>query len=343
MRILRFITFPFALLYGLITAIRNSLFDYGWLKSSEFDIPIIAVGNLSVGGTGKTPQIEYLIRLLEVEHRVAVLSRGYKRKTKGFVLAHKNATVEELGDEPFQYSQKFDKCIVAVDELRSRGISNLLKLAHPPTVILLDDAFQHRSVKAGLYLLLTSYNDLYSQDYMLPMGRLREWRSGAKRADMVVVTKCPSNLSIGEQHSLRSKLKIRGNQHLFFSSISYDPVVSGSGMALDELKAFEVLLITGIANPQPLLDFLSEMRINFTHLNYPDHYAFSVQDIQKINRSFKGLNSENKLILTTEKDFTRLHDKLKLQYLGMRIAFIGGEQEFDQTILNYVGKSTANR
>ena len=207
MNLLRKILFPFAILYGLITSFRNFLFDKGILKSYSFDLPIIAVGNLSVGGTGKTPQIEYLIRLLSDNYKVATLSRGYKRKSEGFVLADKNANAEILGDEPFQFYQKFPNVQVAVDANRKNGIEQLLNQNEKPEIILLDDAFQHRKVKAGYYILLTAYNDLYADDYILPTGNLRESRSGAKRANIVIVTKCPANLSLDKQNTIKKKLK----------------------------------------------------------------------------------------------------------------------------------------
>jgi tetraacyldisaccharide 4'-kinase len=195
MNFLRKILFPFAVLYGFITSIRNFLFDYRILKSYSFPIPVIAVGNLSVGGTGKTPQIEYLIRLLSNKYKIATLSRGYKRKSEGFILANATSNAEILGDEPFQFYKKFPNIQVAVDANRKNGIEQLLSQSNKPDVILLDDAFQHRKVKAGFYILLTAYNDLFINDFMLPTGNLRESRSGAKRADMIIVTKCPRDIS----------------------------------------------------------------------------------------------------------------------------------------------------
>ena len=222
MNLLRKLLFPFAILYGFITGIRNFLFDKGVLKSYSFDVPIIAVGNLSVGGTGKTPQIEYLIRLLSPSYKVATLSRGYKRKSEGFVLADSTSNAEILGDEPFQFYKKFNNIQVAVDANRKNGIEKLLSQTNKPEVILLDDAFQHRKVKAGFYILLTSYDDLYSDDFILPTGNLRESRTGAKRANLVVVTKCPATLSPDEQNKIQAKLNLTSNQELYFSYIEYD-------------------------------------------------------------------------------------------------------------------------
>ena len=206
MNLLRKLLFPFAILYGFITFLRNYLYDKGFLKSYSFNIPVIAVGNLSVGGTGKTPQIEYLIRLLSPNYKVATLSRGYKRKSEGFVLADANATAEIIGDEPFQYYKKFPTIKVAVAADRKNGIEQLLNQKEKPEIILLDDAFQHRKVKAGFYILLTSYGDLFSDDFILPTGNLRESRSGAKRADVIIVTKCPKDISDAEQERIRQKL-----------------------------------------------------------------------------------------------------------------------------------------
>ena len=205
MNLLRKILFPFSILYGFITSIRNFLFDIGVLKSYSFDLPIIAVGNLSVGGTGKTPQIEYLIRLLSDKYKVATLSRGYKRQSEGFILANEISDAKQLGDEPFQFYQKFKNIQVAVDANRKNGIEQLLSNSDAPEIILLDDAFQHRKVKAGFYIMLTSYGDLYANDFMLPTGNLRESRSGAQRANIIIVTKCPSSLSLDAQNNIKKQ------------------------------------------------------------------------------------------------------------------------------------------
>lgn len=221
MNLLRKILFPFAILYGFITGIRNFLFDKGILKSYSFEFPVIVVGNLSVGGTGKTPQIEYLIRLLSERYSIATLSRGYKRKSDGFILANANATAATLGDEPFQFFQKFPSIQVAVDVDRKNGIEQLLAQERKPQVILLDDAFQHRKVKAGFYILLTAYYDLFVEDYILPTGNLRESRSGAQRADIIVVTKCPETLSGIEQTQIKQSIKAYSNAPVYFSTIAF--------------------------------------------------------------------------------------------------------------------------
>ena len=341
MKLIRFLLFPFALLYDGITSFRNFLFNKRILKSTSFDIPVIAVGNLSVGGTGKTPQIEYLIRLLKENYQVAVLSRGYKRKTKGFLLADKNTTEEDLGDEPLQFFKKFDAITVAVDADRTNGIQTLITKKQPE-VILLDDAFQHRKVKAGYYILLTKYNDLYTDDFLLPTGLLRESKRGAKRANSIIVTKCPENLSSEEKEKIKKRLKLLSNQSLFFTTIAYDEFLKGdrdNELTIDDLKNKEIVLVTGIANPNTLLEFLNAKNIKFIHLPYADHHHFSEKDIQKIKRTFDGIEAENKLILTTEKDFVRLEKKIeRLNYISIKSMFLGGSSQFDSEIQSFIKK-----
>ncbi len=341
MNLLRKILFPFAILYGFITSIRNFIFDKGILKSYSFDIPIIAVGNLSVGGTGKTPQIEYLIRWLSPKYKVATLSRGYKRQSKGFVLADTTSNAEILGDEPFQFYKKFNNIQVAVDADRKNGIEQLLSLTNKPEVILLDDAFQHRRVKAGLYILLTSYGDLYSDDFMLPTGNLRESKSGAKRANVVIVTKCPDTLSLEEQNKIKTKLKLTSTQELYFSYIDYDEFIYSDikTMNVEEVMNVDKLLLAGIAKPEPFFGYLQQE--NDVCLRYPDHHHFTEVDIIEIEKK-----SQNKLIITTEKDFVRLKGRIpneQLFYLPIRSSFLFRSENFDKTITNYVGTSTRNR
>lgn len=345
MNLLRKILFPFAILYGFITGIRNFLFDKGILKSYSFDVPIIAVGNLSVGGTGKTPQIEYLIRLLSPNYKIATLSRGYKRQSKGFVLADSSSNAAILGDEPFQFYTKFSTIQVAVDADRKNGIEQLLSQTNKPDIILLDDAFQHRKVKAGFYILLTSYGDLYSDDFMLPTGNLRESRNGAKRANIIVVTKCPAHLSLDERNKIKRLLLRRNdkvkNQELYFSYIDYDDSVYSEDKILkvDEIKNVDKLLLAGIAKPEPFFGYLQHE--NEECLAYPDHHHFTENDITDIKNK-----SKNKIIITTEKDFVRLKgsiSKEQLFYLPIRSSFLSASDDFDKTITNYVGTSTRNR
>jgi len=334
MNLLRKLLFPFAILYGFITSIRNFLFDKGVLKSTSFDLPVIAVGNLSVGGTGKTPQIEYLIRLLSDKYKVATLSRGYKRKSEGFVLADENSNAEILGDEPFQFYQKFPNVMVAVDANRTNGIKQLLSQNEKPEIVLLDDAYQHRKVKAGFYILLTSYGDLYADDFMLPTGNLRESRSGAERANIVVVTKCPKILTEEEQVKIKSKLKLKSTQQVFFTFIDYDLVIYGKNeeIAVSEIKSESKLLLAGIAKPKPFFDYLKNE--NDECLTFPDHHHFSDADLDTIRNKANG-----RKIITTEKDYVRLKDSElvdQLYYLPIKSSFINHQQNFDATILEYI-------
>ncbi|MBW4362205.1 tetraacyldisaccharide 4'-kinase [Flavobacterium taihuense] len=341
MNLLRKILFPFAILYGFITSIRNFLFDKGILKTYSFDIPVIAVGNLSVGGTGKTPQIEYLIRLLSDKYKVATLSRGYKRQSEGFVLANSNSDALQLGDEPFQFYQKFKDIQVAVDANRKNGIEQLLSNSNPPEVILLDDAFQHRKVKAGFYIMLTSYGDLYCNDFILPTGNLRESRSGVQRANIVIVTKCPSNLSLNEQNAIKKQLNLSVNQSLFFTFIDYDDVVYSDKKMLkvSEIKNMDKLLLAGIAKPESFFAYLKQE--NDECLTFPDHHHFSEGELEEIKKK-----ANSKIIVTTEKDYVRLKGSIlsdQLYYLPIKSTFLSDGDNFDKNILNYVGQSTRDR
>ncbi len=334
MNLLRKILFPFSILYGFITSIRNFLFDKGILKSCSFDIPVIAVGNLSVGGTGKTPQIEYLIRLLSPKYKVATLSRGYKRKSEGFILADATSNAEILGDEPFQYYEKFKDIQVAVDADRKNGIEQLLSQKDKPDLILLDDAFQHRKVKAGFYILLTSYGDLYSDDFMLPTGNLRESKIGARRANLVIVTKCPETLSLDGQNKIKAKLKLDPNQELYFSYIDYeDAIYSGDKrMKVEEIRTIDKLLLAGIAKPKPFFDHLKSK--NDECLTFPDHHHFTENELLAIKNK-----SQNKIVITTEKDFVRLKGSMlkeQLFYLPIRSSFVKESENFDKTIANFI-------
>ncbi|RAR70832.1 tetraacyldisaccharide 4'-kinase [Flavobacterium aciduliphilum] len=338
MKFLQIILFPFALLYGGITALRNFMYDKGFIKSYSFDIPIIAVGNLSVGGTGKTPQIEYLIRLLSPNYKVAILSRGYKRKTKGFVLADSQATVETLGDEPFQIYQKFPNIQVAVDAKRKNGITQLLQWDDKPEVVLLDDAYQHRKVKAGFYILLSAFNDLFCDDVMLPSGTLREGRNGAQRADVIIITKCPKDLSELAQEEIKKKIGL--NKPIFFSFIDYDDKIynTQTSKQVEDIRVVDKLLVAGIAKPEPFFAYLQAEQN--TVLIYPDHHHFSEEDCNKIRNKAK-----NKLIITTEKDYVRLkkYDLKSLFYLPIQSKFISKGTDFNRIIEQYVGTSTRDR
>ncbi|MFO7674085.1 MAG: tetraacyldisaccharide 4'-kinase, partial [Lutibacter sp.] len=320
MKFLRKIAFPFSILYGLITSLRNYLYDVGLLKSAHFKTPTIVVGNLSVGGTGKTPQIEYLIDLLKNNFKIAVLSRGYKRKSNGFFIADEKVSAEIIGDEPFQIHLKFPEAIVCVDADRTNGITKLEELENPPKVILLDDAFQHRKVRGGFNILLTTYANLYVNDTMLPTGDLRENASGAKRAQAIIVTKCPADISETAQAEITKKLHPKPNQQVFFTTITYDTQLKGDSMLdLSDLSDYHILLVTGIANPKPLTDYLKNKKLNFKHLNYPDHHHFSLNELGEINAAYESLSTTNKIILTTEKDYVRIFGKLKnLHYISIK-------------------------
>lgn len=337
MKFLRYILFPFAIVYDVVTRIRNFCFDVGVFKETSFQIPLIVVGNLSVGGTGKTPQIEYLIRFLKDSYKTSVLSRGYGRKTKGFLLVNNSHTAEDVGDEPLQYFKKFININVAVDANRVEGISNLIN-NQSPEVVLLDDAFQHRKVKGSFYILLTKYNDLFTNDFLLPTGNLRESRNGAKRADVIVVTKCPEDLSQQAKQKLKNKLQ-KYNKQVFFTTISYDEKTSGNqSISIDDLKNYEVILVTGIANPKPMLSFLNQKEVNFKHLEFADHHHFSDKEIAMIKSEYEGLQSSKKIILTTEKDYVRLSNKIaNISFLGIQTSFLfGEEQQFDEIIKTHI-------
>lgn len=344
MKFLRKIAFPFSILYGLITSLRNYLYDVGLLKSAHFKTPTIVVGNLSVGGTGKTPQIEYLIDLLKNNCKIAVLSRGYKRKSNGFLMADSTVSAEIIGDEPFQIHLKYPEIIVCVDADRTNGITKLEELENPPKVILLDDAFQHRKVRGGFNMLLTTYDKLYVNDTMLPTGDLREKASGANRAQAIIVTKCPADISETAQAEITKILHPKANQQVFFTAITYDNQLKGdSKLDLSELADFDILLVTGIANPKPLTDYLKSKKLNFKHLKYTDHHHFSLNDLGEINLAYESLSATNKIILTTEKDYVRIFGKLKnLHYISIKTTFLTHQNEFDNLIKNYVEQSSGN-
>lgn len=343
---LRKLLYPLSFLYGEIVGMRNKAFDKGVLNTTTFSTPTIVVGNLNVGGTGKSPQIEYLIRLLKNEYKTAVLSRGYKRKTKEFQIADINSTADQIGDEPLQFYKKFDDIIVAVDTNRVNGINQLTSQKPKPEVILLDDAFQHRQVQPGFVILLTSFGNLYVDDIVLPAGNLREKKEGSKRAQIIIVTKCPDKLSEEEQFEISKKLKPELDQTIFFTKIKYhDAIVRfKEEIKIEDLNQFKVLLVTGIANPKPLLEFLKNKKINFIHLKFPDHHNFSSNDKKNIHIAFEELKSEKKIILTTEKDYVRnFSEKDKnIYYLPIQTEFLDNEIDFNKIIYNYVQENTGN-
>ena len=277
MKFLRFLLFPFSILYGVIVFIRNKFYDWHLISSTHFEVPTIVVGNISMGGTGKSPHIEYLIRLLQKDFNVATLSRGYGRRTNGFILSDKQSTAKDIGDEPKQFKNKFDEAAVAVDAKRVNGINQLINKVDRLQVILLDDAFQHRAVSAGLSILLTDYNKMYCDDYILPMGNLRESRSVAKRADIIIVTKCPAHLSDEERNKLMEKINATSFQTVYFSYIKYGEVIKLFGNKESEQinyldGQYDVVLLTGIANTQPLEDYLQSKTKSLINMKFPDHH-----------------------------------------------------------------------
>ena len=349
--------YPASWLYGAVVMMRNKLFDWEVLQSKSFDIPIISVGNLAVGGTGKTPHTEYLIKFLCNQYKVAVLSRGYKRHTKGYVLATPESTARSIGDEPYQMHQKFPFVTVAVDEKRCHGIEKLLALQKPSIdVILLDDAFQHRYVKPGLSILLTDYHRLFCDDTLLPAGRLREPISGKNRAQIVIVTKCPQDIKPIDYNIITKRLNLYPYQRLFFSSFRYgnlQPVFSNEGgIALSLLTDTDILLITGIASPAPILERLGDCTKQIDLLSFGDHHDFTHKDMQQIRERFNKLKGKRRLIITTEKDATRLinHPGLDAELkpfiyaLPIEIEILQNQQDkFNQHIIDYVRENTRNR
>lgn len=331
MQVLRKLLFPISLVYALIVFLRNRFYDWGIFSSRSFETKILCVGNLSVGGTGKTPMIELLVELLRDKNRIAVLSRGYKRKSSGFVLASRETSVQDLGDEPFQLKSKYPTLPVAVDANRSNGIAQL-ETIHKPDVILLDDAFQHRKVKPDFAILLTAFTNLYSEDWYLPTGNLRDSKMEADRADIIVVTKCPEFLSLQERNEIRRKLAPKEDQELLYSFLSYNTRLKGNGpvSSLSGLKNTNLTLVTGIANPKPLIDFLKKEGLSFKHLRFSDHHFFSEKELASLRKEA--------CILTTEKDYVRLKDELKqLYYIEVKHKFLdNGKEVFDRALNKFM-------
>ena len=347
---------PLSWCYGLAVGIRNQLFEMGILKSRAFKTPIISIGNITVGGSGKTPHVEYIVKQLHDKMKVAVLSRGYKRKTKGFVLASKDSTAADIGDEPFQMKKKFADIYVAVDANRCRGIDFLTENEETKDtdVILLDDAYQHRYVKPGVNILLIDYHRLIIYDKLLPAGRLREPKQGKNRADIVIITKCPNEMKPMEFRVLTKALGLFPYQKLFFTKLKYNqlkPLYAGEDKPLSELtKDTHVVLLTGIASPKQMMMDLSSYTSHITPLTFADHHAFRKKDIQRINEVF-AQTPEPKIIITTEKDNARLFgmkglsDEVRqhIYMLPIEIEFLLGQQaEFNEKIIGYVRKNSRN-
>ena len=316
MKLLRKILFPFSALYYLITSLRNWGYDCSLFPSKSYTIPILGVGNLNTGGTGKTPMVAHIVNHFQTRYNVAILSRGYGRKSKGYVAYEQGMNAAQIGDEPLLLARNFSQVKVVVSENRQLGIEKLLEVSPQPQLIVLDDALQHRSVKAGCYVLLTSYNDVYSNDWVLPVGNLREPRRGARRAQVIVVTKCPEELGEKEKTHIVRQLNPQKEQQVFFSQIAYARHIRSNGkqMALEELVDKSFTLVTGIANPVPLIAFLKAQGLQFTHRKYGDHHNFALSEIKDME--------EQEFILTTEKDFVRLDGRLnhnRLFYIPITI------------------------
>ncbi len=350
MKHLRLLLFPFSLLYGLVVIIRNWCFDAGLLKSRQFDLPIISVGNLEVGGAGKSPMTEYLIRLFKNDYKLATLSRGYGRKTKGYLVATDITTATQIGDEPAQFKHKFKDITVAVCEKRVEGIVQL-QTAHQ--LILMDDAYQHRAVKAGLSILLFDYNKINQPHLLLPAGNLREPFRGRWRADIIVISKCPAHLSENEKTTIAEKIVPLSYQSLFFTAITYMPLQDRQGSKSDVVIDADttVFLLTGIANAKPMVAKVSAYTSKIIHHNYPDHHQFSLKNITKLADEFYACEAQKKVIITTEKDAQRLVEqdlvsvvnKLPILVLPIGVRFLdNSQQQFDQLVTTYVREHKAN-
>lgn len=330
---------PLSVLYGLGVNIRNRLFNLGILETHEFDVPIICVGNITVGGTGKTPHTEALINVLKNDYRVACLSRGYKRKTSGFVLATEKSTANDIGDEPMQIKNKFPDITVAVDADRVRGIKKLMQLPEKPEVIILDDGFQHRYVKADINIMLVDYNRPIYEDSLLPLGRLRESLHAKDRANYIIVTKCPPNISPIEKRIISKHLDLRAYQQLLFTTMKYGDILplDGSGHCPITSKG-SILCITGIAQPAPYVEYLKKYSEQITHIAFPDHHNYNDSDIQRILQEYAKIDNPNKCIFTTEKDAVRLKLCNIPEEIRQQIFYIPIEPEFltprDQLIKN---------
>ena len=344
LRPVRMLLFPFSLVYGLIIWVRNKMFDKGWISSSSFNLPLIGIGNLTAGGTGKSPMVEFIITKFMDHFRLAVLSRGYMRKTSGYALANPQSTALEIGDEPMQFYNKFPSVAIAVGEERIVAIPQLLHDVPDTEVIVLDDAFQHRYVKPGLNILLTDCNNLFTRDWFLPTGDLRDLPSSYKRADVLVVTKCSPDLSHEQREELREEVKPLAHQQLYYTAIHYGipyHLFTKEKRPLNDKT--EALLVSGIANPKPLKKYLSDNTAVYYDMLYSDHHIFTIDDLKDIRKRFESISSSNKVIVTTEKDAMRLikFQQALIEYpvyvipIEMKFLF-GGEKPFTELIANFI-------
>ena len=354
-KIVNILLFPLSLLYGSIIFFRNRLYDWSILKSKEFSFPVISVGNLAMGGVGKTPHVEYLVNLLKNDFIVATLSRGYNRTTSGFYLADNNSTSIDLGDEPLQFKNKFIDIIVAVDENRVHGITKLKEIHPEINIILLDDAYQHRSVSPGINILVTDFSNLYINDTIVPSGRLREWAFGSKRADIIIVSKTSNILSPIDKRRIKESLNAEDYQKIYFSYLTYGELTpfteAAKNLTVSIGKNFSILMLTGIAKAGLLFYKLYHEFALVDHYKFADHHNYSEEDIVNIKERFKNLYGNNKIIITTEKDIMRLSlPKIKellqdipIFYIPIEICFHGNDKvEFDEQILKYVKANSRN-
>jgi tetraacyldisaccharide 4'-kinase len=340
----RYLFLPITWLYGAVIWLRNKLYDTNILRSSSFNFPIICVGNLATGGTGKTPMTEYLIRLLQGKYKTATLSRGYKRKTKGFAIAVDGTTALEIGDEPMQFHKKFPGVTVAVGEERIVAIPQLLHDRPDTEVIILDDAYQHRQVKAGLNILLTEQSNLYTRDLILPAGDLRDVRSSSKRADMIVVTKCKDNIKEDEKANIIKEINPLAHQSVFFTTIVYgQPYHLITRQPFDVTAQHGILLVCGIANPGPIKEQLAKHADSYEMLRFADHHIFHTNDLRDIKQQFDRIQADKKVVLTTEKDAVRLEKfepelrDFPIYVVPIEHRFLFNEaQQFDERVLGFV-------
>jgi tetraacyldisaccharide 4'-kinase len=342
---MRYLLFPFSLIYASITGIRNLAFDYGIFKSQSYNIPIICIGNLSVGGSGKTPHAQYVVNLLKNNYKVAILSRGYGRNSSSLQYVEVNSITSQVGDEPLLIKQNHPACLVVVEKNRNKGVKQILKDFPKTEIILLDDGFQHRQIKAGFNILITPYYSPYYQDYLIPVGNLRESKKGADRAQAIIISKTPEQSNPTEKKGMLAKLNLFDDQTAYFSHIEYSKwKCINTNNELQEDKTYSITLVTGIANAQPLVNHLEKAGHSIHHLEYPDHYKYTTKDIDNILAKYNADKSTKKLILTTEKDATKLREFKKqfgtenVYFAPIEVALEQGER-FEKQILDYVARN----
>jgi tetraacyldisaccharide 4'-kinase len=329
MSVIRFLVFPLSIIFKFVTDIRNKLYDCNFLKSEKINVPVISVGNLSTGGTGKTPMVDFIIYNLKRDYNISVLSRGYNRKSKGFIEIKNSDNPSLVGDEPFLIKSNHSEVPVFACEDRVEGAKKIIS-ENNTNLILLDDAFQHRKISRNLDIVLTDYNNLFYKDYLLPYGNLRESRNNINRADVIIVTKCPLDFNKADAIKIKNQINPKKTQSLFFSQIKYSEILYGfKEVSFKSITNSKLTLVTGIANSQPLKEYLKKNNVNFDHFDYPDHYNYSRKDVNKILAT-----SKNNIILTTKKDYYKLSQfKIdNLLYIDIKVEFLDGKQEFLSTI-----------